>query len=76
MQHHLMKSIFYSVPFGHLLNFLANNTNVLIVYQSVDAKIHYYFHLYKRDFLRFYPLIQVKSKNKTLESADLARCFD
>lgn len=71
-----MKSIFYSVPFGHLLNFLANNTNVLIVYQSVDAKIHYYFHLYKRDFLCFYPLIQVKSKNKALESADLAMHFD
>lgn len=27
-------------------------------------------------FLRFYMLIQVKSKNKTLESTDLARRFD
>lgn len=71
-----MKSVFYSVPFGHLLNFLANNTNVLIMYQSVDAKIQYFFHLYKRDFFVSYLLIQVKSKNKTLESADFTRCFD
>lgn len=27
-------------------------------------------------FLRFYMLIQVKSKNKTLERADLTSCFD
>lgn len=27
-------------------------------------------------FLCFYMLIQVKSKDKTLESTDLAKCFD